>query len=74
MKVLDLHPAFAAKARTQVQRERYRLWRGQVERFQAAFGARQTLVHVPEEVWRGQFAANDDAVSAVVTQLEKFDD
>lgn len=74
MNVVTLPPALFARARFNVQRERYRAWRHQVEKFQTVAGARATLVHVPEEVWRARFAANDWAFDAVVEQMEAFDD
>lgn len=56
-----------------IGRERYRLWREELERFKAMAGARPALVHVPEARWLGRFAANDDAYSAVVEELCNVD-
>lgn len=74
MNIIHIHRGHLAKARTNVRHHRYREWRGRVEEFKTAAGARPVLINVPEEVWLGRFAANDDAISAVVEQLEGFDD
>lgn len=79
---VKIHPAIDlesyrgkfARARTAVQRARYHAWRHQVEKFKTATGARPTLVHVPEDVWRAGFHAEADPCSAVVDQLTAFDD
>lgn len=49
---------------------RYRAWRELVEGFKVNQGARPLLEHVPEGVWLGRYAANDDAFSAVVEELQ----
>lgn len=75
--IIAIPPDFFARARVQIQRARlvqYRAWRRQAETFQAVAGVRPTLVHVPDEVWRGSFADQVDAVSAVVAQMEACDD
>lgn len=77
MNILSLPPDILTRARINIQRARlaqYRAWRRQVENFKTVCGGRPTLVHVPEEVWRGSFVSDTDAVSAVVTQLEVCDD
>lgn len=72
--IIDRHRVWFDRARANVQRERYRAWRHQVEGMKTAAGARQVLVHVPEEVWRAGFCGADAAESAVVDQLVAFDD
>lgn len=52
---------------------RYRVWRQYVEGFKTTIGARPVLEHLPEEVWAQRFAANDDAFSAVVEELERIE-
>lgn len=74
MQVVTLPSAIEARARANVQRERYRAWRRQVENFRTATGARFTLVDVPEEVWRAGFSAEADPCSVVVDQLTAYGD
>lgn len=53
---------------------RFRHWRTKLEVFKARQGVRPMLEHVSEATWRGHYAANEDAFSAVVKELEKFGD
>lgn len=53
---------------------RFAHWRREVEIFKTAEGARCLLEHVGEDVWRLRYAANDDAYSAVVEELERVSD
>jgi len=53
---------------------RYRAWRKQVETFKAIEGARAVLEHVPDAAWVERFAVNEDAFSAVVSELAKVAD
>lgn len=72
--IISLPPAILSRARSNVQRERYRAWRRHVENFKTATGSRTTLIHVPEHVWRGQFRDDVDPCTALVEQLVAFDD
>jgi hypothetical protein len=56
-----------------MQRRRYCAWRKQLELFQVAAGVRRDLVHVPDVSWVQRYAANEDAFSAVLDELERFD-
>jgi hypothetical protein len=62
-------PEFVAR----MQRERFRAWRGNVEQFLVAVGARPLLAHLPDRVWHRYFAANEDAIGAVVEELQRID-
>lgn len=62
-------PEFVAR----MQRERFRAWRGNVEQFLVAAGVRPLLAHVGDEVWAQYFAANEDAIGAVVGELQRID-
>lgn len=53
---------------------RFRHWRTKLETFKALHGVRPMLEHVSEATWRAHYAANEDAFSAVVRELEKFGD
>lgn len=48
-------------------------WLKQVHDFMTASGARCLLEHVPTSRWVAHFAANEDAYSAVVAELEQID-
>lgn len=74
MNIIEIHRGHLVKARANIRPHRYREWRGQVELFKSTTGARAVLVHVPEEVWLGSFSAADTAPSAVLDQLEGFED
>jgi len=52
-----------------MERERYRVWREEVERFMVVEGVRPMLIHIPAARWIDRYAANDDAYSAVVEEL-----
>lgn len=53
---------------------RYRVWRATVEGFKVNTGGRPLLEHIPEGVWVGRYASNDDAYSAVVEELQRIED
>lgn len=72
--IIDRHKALIDRARVNVQRERYRMWRKRAEGMKTATGAREVLVHVPEDVWRAGFSAEAAAEAAVVDQLVALDD
>lgn len=74
VKVIHLQPATFARAWTNVQSERYRAWRRSVEGLKTATGARPTLIHVPEDIWRAGFKHQADPCSVVIDQLQAFDD
>ncbi len=63
----DLQPLFY----TNVARLRH--WRTKLETFKAVQGLRPMLDHVTEERWLAHYAANEDAFSAVVSELEAID-
>lgn len=52
---------------------RYRHWRTKLETFKAVQGVAPLLVHVTEADWRRHYAANEDAFSAVQTELARID-
>lgn len=52
---------------------RFRHWRTKLEVFKALQGVAPLLGHVTEDRWRSYYAANEDAFSAVVSELEKID-
>lgn len=52
---------------------RFLLWRERVETFKATQGARELLGHVSESEWFEYYAANDDAFTAVVSELARID-
>jgi len=62
-------PYFVAR----MQRERYRAWRSQVEQFAVSVGLRPLLAHLGDDVWEEYFAANEDAIGAVVGELQRID-
>jgi hypothetical protein len=62
-------PEFVARMR----RERYRSWRANVEQFAVAVGLRPLLAHLDDEVWEEYFTANEDAIGAVVEELQRID-
>lgn len=52
---------------------RFRVWRRTVEQFKTAQGMRNALQHVNEHVWAHRFAANEDAYSAVISEMRRID-
>lgn len=62
-------PEFVARMR----RERYCAWRSRVEQFAVAVGLRPLLAHLDDDVWEEYFAANEDAIGAVVEELQRID-
>lgn len=48
-------------------------WRKQVAEFMTASGSRCLLEHVTDEQWMRHYAANEDAYTAVVAELEKVE-
>lgn len=52
---------------------RYCAWRQRVETFAAVHGVRPLLANVPDVQWFERFAANEDAYSAVVSELGHID-
>lgn len=73
MNVVLLPSAEVARlARMQAEQDRLG-WRKQVEDFLTATGSRAMLEHVSEARWAEHYAANEDAYSAVVAELEKVD-
>lgn len=48
-------------------------WMRQVEEFKTASGSRCLLEHVSDADWLAHFAANEDAYSAVMAEMEKVD-
>lgn len=62
-------PEFVAR----MQRERYRAWRSQVEQFAVAVGLRPLLAHLGDDVWEDYFVANEDAIGAVVEELQRME-
>lgn len=61
------------RIRVHVARARYRAWREQVERFMVSQGMRAELEHVSDDQWEQHFAANADAYTAVVDELNQVD-
>lgn len=62
-------PEFVARMR----RARYVAWRANVEQFAVSVGLRPLLAHLGDDVWEEYFAANEDAVGAVVEELQRID-
>lgn len=52
---------------------RYRHWRTKLQVFKAVQGVAPLLVHVTEADWRRHYAANEDAFSAVQSELACID-
>lgn len=52
---------------------RYRHWRTKLQVYKAVQGVASLLVHVTEKDWRAHYAANEDAFSAVESELARFD-
>jgi hypothetical protein len=52
---------------------RYLHWRRRLEAFKATQGVAALLVHVSHEDWHRHYAANEDAFSAVQTELARID-
>lgn len=52
---------------------RYRHWRTKLEKFKSVQGVAPLLVHVTEADWRRHYAANEDAFSAVQSELARID-
>jgi hypothetical protein len=72
-KVIYLSSSEAARLAA-MQADQDRLgWLKQVEDFMTASGARALLEHVTPSEWLQHYAANEDAYSAVVAELERVD-
>jgi hypothetical protein len=69
VKLETVTPDFVAR----MQRARYVAWRANVEQFAVAVGLRPLLAHLGDEVWEEYFAANEDAIGAVVGELQRID-
>ncbi len=52
---------------------RYRHWRTKLQVYKAVQGVAALLVHVTEADWRRHYAANEDAFSAVDSELARID-
>jgi hypothetical protein len=52
---------------------RFRHWRTKLEVFKAVQGVAPLLVHVSEDQWHRYYAANEDAFSAVDSELARID-
>lgn len=72
MKVLPLQVQHN-RIRVIAARARYCAWRRQVELFITSQGVRAELDHVSDDRWEQHFAANADALTAVVDELEQVD-
>jgi hypothetical protein len=56
-----------------MHRARYLAWRASVEQFAVSVGLRPLLTHLDDDVWEQYFAANEDAIGAVVGELQRID-
>lgn len=52
---------------------RFRHWRTKLEVYKAVQGVAKLLIHVSEADWRRHYAANEDAFSAVESELARID-
>jgi len=52
---------------------RFRHWRTKVEVFKGTQGVAPLLAHVTEDEWRRHYAANEDAFSAVDSELARVE-
>lgn len=64
---VDALPLFHSNA------ARFRHWRTKLEVYKAVQGVAKLLIHVSEADWRRHYAANEDAFSAVESELARID-
>jgi hypothetical protein len=76
LQLVNTRPTCAGAERRIAEYQRYldRMgWRRQVEDFMTSSGARCLLGTVSDADWERHYAANEDAYSAVVSELQRVD-